>query len=40
VVSWVALFVIDKLVGGLRVSVEEETMGLDQSSHGESGYNS
>ena len=40
VVSWVALFVIDKLAGGLRVSVEEETMGLDQSSHGESGYNS
>ena len=40
VVSWVALFVIGKLAGGLRVSVEEETMGLDQSSHGESGYNS
>ncbi|MGA0409344.1 MAG: ammonia channel protein, partial [Limisphaerales bacterium] len=40
VVSWIALFVIDKLAGGLRVSVEEETMGLDQSSHGESGYNS
>ena len=38
VVSVVALFLIDKTIG-LRVSLEEETMGLDQSSHGESGYN-
>ena len=39
-VSVVALLIIDKVVGGLRVSNEEETMGLDQSSHGETGYNS
>lgn len=38
VVSMAALFIIDKTIG-LRVSLEEETMGLDQSCHGESGYN-
>ena len=39
VVSIVTLFIIDKTIG-LRVSDEEETMGLDQACHGESGYNS
>jgi Amt family ammonium transporter len=39
VVSVVALFIIDKVVG-LRVSEEEEEMGLDLSSHGETGYTS
>ena len=39
VVSVIALFIIDKTMG-LRVSDEEEMMGLDQACHGESGYNS
>jgi Amt family ammonium transporter len=38
-VSVVALFIIGKITGGLRVSEDEENVGLDQSSHGESGYN-
>lgn len=38
-VSVVALLIIDKTLG-LRVSDEEEMMGLDQACHGESGYNS
>jgi Amt family ammonium transporter len=37
VVSVVALFVIDKIVG-LRVSEEVETIGLDLAEHGEEGY--
>ena len=36
-VSVVALFVIDKIVG-LRVSEEVETVGLDLAEHGEEGY--
>jgi Amt family ammonium transporter len=39
VVSVVSLFIIDKIVG-LRVSEEEEEIGLDLSSHGETGYTS
>jgi Amt family ammonium transporter len=36
-VSVIALFVIDKIVG-LRVSEEVETVGLDLAEHGEEGY--
>ena len=39
VVSIIALFVIDKVIG-LRVDDEEEEAGLDLSSHGETGYTS
>jgi Amt family ammonium transporter len=38
VVSFVAYKVVDLLLG-LRVSEEDERMGLDISSHGESAYN-
>ena len=38
VVSFVAYKVVDMLLG-LRVSEEDERMGLDISSHGESAYN-
>ena len=37
VVSIILLKVLD-LVMGLRVDEEEESMGLDQSQHGENGY--
>lgn len=37
VVSWVLLKVLDRLLG-LRVTGEEETMGLDTSQHNERGY--
>jgi Amt family ammonium transporter len=37
-VTFVLLKLVDKLAG-LRVSEEEETVGLDLSQHGESGYN-
>jgi Amt family ammonium transporter len=38
VVSFIAYKVVD-LILGLRVSEEDERMGLDISSHGESAYN-
>lgn len=38
VVSVAVLLIIDKTIG-LRVNIEEEIMGLDQSCHGETGYN-
>ncbi len=38
VVTFVLLKVLDAVMG-LRVTVEEESMGLDLSQHGESGYN-
>ena len=42
VLSVVATFVIVKITGaitgGIRVSDEDETNGLDQSAHGENGY--
>jgi Amt family ammonium transporter len=38
VVSYVILIVIDKTIG-LRVSLDEETKGLDLTSHEEKGYN-
>ncbi len=37
-VSWVLLKLVDSWVG-LRISEEEETLGLDLSQHGESAYN-
>jgi len=37
-VTWVVLRVLGALLGGLRVSEEEETEGLDVASHGERGY--
>ncbi|OXS74494.1 ammonium transporter [Domibacillus enclensis] len=38
VASFAILFIIKKLLGGLRVSEEEEIMGLDISEHGTYGY--
>ncbi|MEY3283441.1 MAG: hypothetical protein RIR86_1454 [Acidobacteriota bacterium] len=38
VASWIILKVVDLLVG-VRVSGENETLGLDVSQHGEEGYN-
>jgi ammonium transporter, Amt family len=37
VVSFVAFFVVDKVIG-LRVTEEDEREGLDISSHGETAY--
>ncbi len=39
VVSFVLLKIIDIVCGGLRVSVEDETVGLDQTAHSETAYN-
>jgi Amt family ammonium transporter len=39
IVSFVILFVLDKIPGlGLRISEEEENVGIDISAHGERGY--
>lgn len=38
VVSFIILFILKKLMNGLRVSEEEEIMGLDISEHGNYGY--
>ena len=38
VVSFIILYVIKLVLGGLRVSEEEEIMGLDMSEHGSYGY--
>ncbi|RUL56877.1 MULTISPECIES: ammonium transporter [Lysinibacillus] len=38
VVSFIILKVMDKVMGGLRVTEEEEIMGLDISEHGSYGY--
>ena len=38
VATYVLLKVVDRVIG-LRVSEEEETVGLDLSQHGESAYN-
>ena len=37
-VTWLLLRLIGAMLGGLRVSEEEETEGLDVASHGERGY--
>ena len=39
VVSYILLKIVGMLTGGLRVSKEVETNGLDLSEHDESGYN-
>ncbi|NNE90023.1 MAG: ammonium transporter [Verrucomicrobiales bacterium] len=39
VATVIILLVVKAICGGLRVSDEDETIGLDQSTHGESGYN-
>lgn len=39
IVTFVILYIIDKVLG-IRVSEEEEVVGLDLSTHGERGYNS
>jgi len=36
--SFILLFIVDKLVGGLRVTEDEELTGLDLSQHAEVGY--
>ncbi len=38
VVSFIILKIMDKVMGGLRVSEEEEIIGLDMSEHGSYGY--
>ncbi|MEM5016930.1 ammonium transporter [Metabacillus indicus] len=38
IVSFVILYAAKKLMGGLRVTEEEEIMGLDMSEHGSYGY--
>ncbi|MFJ8237083.1 ammonium transporter [Ureibacillus sp. NPDC094379] len=38
VVSFIILKIMDKVMGGLRVTEEEEIMGLDISEHGSYGY--
>lgn len=37
-VSYAILFILKKVMGGIRVSEEEELMGLDMSEHGNYGY--
>ena len=39
VVASVAILVVVKAMVGLRVTEQEEILGLDQSAHGESAYN-
>ena len=36
--TWLLLKITDKLTGGLRVSAEQETEGLDLVLHDEKGY--
>ena len=38
VVTWIALWLIGMIMGGLRVAEDEEREGLDVSSHGETAY--
>lgn len=38
IVTYIILFILSKFVN-IRVSIEEEKIGLDSSQHGESGYN-
>lgn len=38
VVSYAILFTMKKAMGGIRVTEEEELMGLDMSEHGNYGY--
>ena len=38
VATYVIVKIISSLIGGIRVSEEDETKGLDQASHGENAY--
>lgn len=38
IVSFVVLLILNKVMGGIRVSKEEELIGLDMSEHGSYGY--
>jgi Amt family ammonium transporter len=38
VATYIIVKLITALTGGIRVSEEEETKGLDQSAHGENAY--
>jgi len=38
VVTYILAVIVDKLCGGLRLTKQEESVGLDQSVHGEHGY--
>ncbi|WP_277585661.1 ammonium transporter [Psychrobacillus antarcticus] len=38
IVSYAILFIMKKVMGGIRVTEEEELMGLDMSEHGNYGY--
>ena len=38
VVTAILYFIVDKAMGGFRVSEEDEAAGLDISQHGEAGY--
>ncbi len=38
IVTWVLIKIIDAVMG-VRVSIEDEDIGLDQTQHGETGYN-
>ena len=38
VATYLIVKIISPLIGGIRISEEDETKGLDQSSHGENGY--
>ena len=38
VATYLIVKIISPFLGGIRVSEEEETKGLDQSGHGENGY--
>jgi Amt family ammonium transporter len=37
--TYLILKVVDVLVGGLRITAEDETVGLDLAEHNERGYN-
>jgi Amt family ammonium transporter len=38
VATYLIVKIISPLIGGIRISEEDETKGLDQSAHGENGY--
>jgi Amt family ammonium transporter len=38
VATYIIVKVVGMLTGGIRVSEDEETKGLDQAAHGENGY--
>jgi ammonia channel protein AmtB len=38
VATYLIVKIISPLIGGIRVSEEDETKGLDQATHGENAY--